>query len=276
MRVAVFQGECRPGNLERNWETMLSALKECRQKAADILCMPETFLQGYFPNVADARANSFRLDSDAFDRIVSSTRGYTPMVLVGLNERRGDELYNTVVVLQDGRYLGRYSKAYPIFDFYSPGREFEIFECAEIKFGIIICADTAYIDPARLLALKGAQVLFAPHHNYIRFDRVKEHTELVRGHLMCRAIENDVYLVRSNVIWTEQAPGFTYAGLGIGDSLVLDRRGRAVVEVGWFQSALCVVDIPENDLRSGDGRFNDPDLCDSIATHLRSKARQRR
>ena len=45
-----------------------------------------------------------------------------------------------------------------------------------MKFGVIICADGGYIEPARILALKGARIIFAPHYNYITRTRADRAT----------------------------------------------------------------------------------------------------
>ena len=45
-------------------------------------------------------------------------------------------------------------------------REFPVFTHNGLTFGVVICSDGGYIEPARLLAIKGAKVIFAPHFNY--------------------------------------------------------------------------------------------------------------
>jgi len=50
---------------------------------------------------------------------------------------RGEELYNTVAVIEKGTVLGRYSKAMPIHGYFVPGREFPVFEKSSPRQGFI-------------------------------------------------------------------------------------------------------------------------------------------
>lgn len=265
VRVAVFQGVTEPGKPQTNWETTLKTLQQADDGGADVLCMPEAFLQGYFQDATVAATHSLDLESTGFDQMVVDTNGYRPMLLLGLNEKRGSQLYNTVVVLQSGRYLGKYSKACTILRYHTPGRDFPVFYCKDVCFGIIICADSSYVEPSRILAVKGAKVIFAPHHNYIRFEDVGRHAAHVRANLAARAVDNDVYVARSNVIWRGRNPCFDYDGLGVGDSLVLNRLGKPIAEAGLFTSTLLFTEIPDQDLRTSHQRLMQAELAEILA-----------
>ena len=59
-----------------------------------------------------------------------------------------------------------------------------------MKFGVIICSDGGYIEPARILALKGRKIIFAPHFNYIGKEGLIGHFMHVRADHTARAVEN--------------------------------------------------------------------------------------
>ena len=86
--------------------------------------------------------------------------------------------------------LGTYSKCSAYMQFYKQGREFPVFERGGVKFGVIICADGGYIEPARILALKGARVIFAPHFNYIGIEGLIEPLPARPRDHIARAVEN--------------------------------------------------------------------------------------
>ncbi len=69
--------------------------------------------------------------------------------------------------------LEKYRKAYTYapYDYYSLGREFPVFEKKGIKYGIIICLDSTYREPAHIAALKGARILFVRY--LIEFRKCK-------------------------------------------------------------------------------------------------------
>lgn len=252
MKIAVFQGPVALGDLERNVQTTLAALEEAQAAGAEILAMPETFLQGYFKSAEQARTHSLSLDSSAFQALLQRFKPYDTTLLVGLNELRGEKLYNTVAVIERGRLVGRYSKNFLVFNYFERGHEFPVFEKRGVKYGVVICADSSYIEPSRILAMKGAQIIFAPHFNYIAYDGLDDHTWRVRQHHVAMAIDNDVYVARANVVVPEAqgSPHFERAGVGVGDAFILNRRGRVLAEAGLCTHKVLVADLPDEDLRN--------------------------
>jgi predicted amidohydrolase len=253
VKIATFQGPVVFGDPEANLTTTEAALAEAEGRGAEILAMPETFLHGFFSAQNFKREYAVDLSGPFFQAVLQRFKKYECTLLLGLNERRGDDVLNTVVVIERGKLLGTYSKTYAYLSYETRGGQFPIFERHGIKFGIAICADTSYIEPARILAMKGAQMIFTPHFNYIDYEHVAEHTTSVRNHHVAMAIDNGVYVARANVVVPESvgtAP-LGYAGVGVGDSLILDRLGRVLAEAGISRRALLVADLPDDDLSKG-------------------------
>lgn len=249
--IAVFQGPVVLGDAEANLAATLQAMEQSAEEGADILAMPETFLHGYFPQEAQARRNAIGLSGPVFADMLERFKKFETTLLLGLNELRGGKLFNTVAVIERGRLLGKYSKNFPVYNYFERGHEFPVFEKNGVKYGIVICADTSYIEPARILAMKGAQILFTPHFNYIAYDGLEDHTWRVRQHHAAIAIDNDVYVARSNVVVPESqgADHFGYRGVGVGDSLILNRRGRVLAEAGICTQRILIQEIPDDDLK---------------------------
>ena len=168
------------------------------------------------------------------------------MFMVGFNELRGDKLYNTIVVIERGKLLGRYSKAMPCFGFFAPGREFPVFEKKGLTFGVIICADGGYVEPARILALKGARVIFAPHYNFV--SNPVRHYQMVRNDHIARAVENGVYFLRANTVDpNRRVEGLGESeGYGYGDSYLLNPNGEVVAAAGLYHEYLMVYNLDLN------------------------------
>lgn len=256
MKIAVFQGPVVFGDAEANLAATEAALAEAQSQGAEILAMPETFLHGFYSASKFSADYAVDLEGAFFKGILQRFAGYDCTLLLGLNERRGDEVYNTVAVIERGKLAGTYSKTYAYLSYETRGDRFTVFERRGIKFGIAICADTSYLEPARILAMQGAQIIFTPHFNYIDYEHVADHTAEVRNHHVAMAIDNGVYVARANVVVPESAGAgpLGYAGIGVGDSLILDRRGRVLAEAGISRRALLVADLPDDDLRSGGPR----------------------
>ncbi len=242
-RVASFQGPIEERNPETSVGRVCEALNWADERDAHVLCMPETYLQGYFSTREEAWENSIDLESPEFSEICNRVRGYHATLLLGLNERRNSELYNTVVVIERGRLVGKYSKNYLVYKYFKRGLEFPVFERDGVKYGIIICADSSYVEPARILAMRGAQVIFSPHFNRMPPENVDHHVRRVRNHHVARAVENGCWVVRSNVIWHHDGEK-----VGVGDSFILNDLGETVSSAGLLTETNLFHAIPRSDL----------------------------
>lgn len=111
-------------------------------------------------------------------------------VVAGVVEREGHALYNTAVLIdRAGKFAGKYRKVYlpreELEGGITPGSDYPVFDTDFGRIGIMICWDVQYPDPARALALRGAEVILMPIWDG---DRL-----LAKA----RAIENHVFLVSS-------------------------------------------------------------------------------
>ena len=239
VRIGHYQCVCQQGEFETNLNKLVQGLELASEAALDVVSFPESFLNGYFRKEEEARANSFSLDSPQMREVLRRTARFQPAFMVGFNELREGQLHNTVVVIERGKILGRYSKAFPIMGYFTPGREFPVFEKKGLKFGVIICADGGYIEPARILALKGAKLIFSPHYNFVS-DPI-QHYQMVRNDHVARAIENGVYFLRANnVVPSRTVEGLGDRGYGYGDSYLLNPNGEIVAAAGLYQEYLMV------------------------------------
>lgn len=232
MKIAHCQLESWCGDFDHNLRRFEEGLAHADTEGAAIVTFPECFLTGYPDTEEQARAGAFALDSLPMQRVLDVTSRHEALAIVGFNEQRGSDLYNTAMVAHRGHLLGTYSKCAAYQKFHHQGRDFPVWEHRGLKFGVLICADGGYIEPARILALKGARVIFAPHFNYIRDTGLISHFMKVRADHAARAIENEVYFVRANNVVLDPAKsGITRnPGVGYGDSYVMDPCGEILVQ----------------------------------------------
>jgi predicted amidohydrolase len=242
VRIGHYQCFCQQDDFQANLKSLVRGLKLAADAKLDIVSFPESFLTGYFPKEEQARANSLSIDSSQMKEVLRRTAEFPLMYLVGFNEIRDGELFNTVAVIESGKILGCYSKAFPVIRYFKPGREFPVFEKKGLKFGVIICADGGYIEPARILAIKGAKLIFAPHYNFIA-DPI-QHYQMVRNDHVARAIENGVYFLRgNNVVAGRDLKGWEHPGYGYGDSYLLNPNGEIVAAAGLYQEYLMIYNL---------------------------------
>ena len=121
-------------------------------------------------------------------RLGELARNYGMYIVASLGERDSNAIYNAAVLIdRQGRVAGRYHKVYlpreEIEAGVTPGDSYPVFDTDFGRIGMMICWDVQYVDPARALAVQGAEIIFMPI-----WDGFSTLTE-------ARAIENQVYLV---------------------------------------------------------------------------------
>jgi 5-aminopentanamidase len=87
---------------------------------------------------------------------------------VGFTEVTGTgRLYNTATVFHKGSVVALYPKLYPAINrsVYDAGHRMPVFQIGRLTFGIVICNDSNYPEPARVMASQGATALFIPTNN---------------------------------------------------------------------------------------------------------------
>jgi predicted amidohydrolase len=227
IRIGHCQLECQAGGFEVNLAKVIAGLERADTERVRIVSFPECFLTGYQDRAEEARRHAFAVDSSRMREVLERTRRFEATFIVGFNETRG----------------GTYSKCSAYQPFHRQGREFPVFERDGVPFGVIICSDGGYIEPARILALKGARIVFAPHYNYIQPDGLIRHFQHVRADHTARAVENDIWFVRGNNVAAGRDTSLSYDGVAYGDSYIVDPHGEILVRSRRHQEDFLFADI---------------------------------
>ncbi|WP_020471996.1 carbon-nitrogen hydrolase family protein [Zavarzinella formosa] len=243
MRIGHFQLISKLGDFDGNLAKVVESLKRADRDRVEVVSFPECYLTGYTDSAEKARQGAFSLDSPQMMKVLEKTMQAEATFIVGFNESRGKDLYNTSAIIHKGHVLGTYSKCSAYMPFHKQGREFPVFERAGVKFGVIICSDGGYIEPARLLAIKGAKIIFAPHYNAIGATGLINHFMNVRNDHTARAVENRVFFVRGNNVAPGIDPSFARESVAYGDSYILDPNGEMVVRTRRHQEDFIFADI---------------------------------
>src|SRR4051812_47474252 len=222
--------------------TACAMIEEAARKGADIVSFSELFLTPFFPNQLTPDFDRFfvELPDKRVRPVLDAARDHRVALLFPFGEKRDKHYYNSCLVLdRTGRELGVYRKTHipAIFPsslpggtgsyekfYFSPGTEFPVFDLAGVRIGIQICYDRKYPEGSRLLALKGAEILFMPICAATYGEtRLRGNTwELP---LQARAYENGVYVVAGNRVGRE------HRRKDIRQSLVIDPAGADIVAV---------------------------------------------
>lgn len=217
LKVAILQMHCETNNKEKNIEIIIDNMKEAAKNNADILLIPECFITGYsFPITFE---DALYDDSIYIKKICSTAKAYSVGVVATAFSKGEFKPQNTAFVIdKTGKVIMKYSKVHTC-DFadeaaLESGEEFKVCDFHGIKLGVMICYDREYPESARLLMLKGAEIILVPNDCESMKPRVQA--------LSTRAYENMVGVAMAN-------PNGTNAGCSCAFSPICwDKNGECV------------------------------------------------
>ncbi|MDB6082077.1 MAG: uncharacterized protein JWO53_1349 [Chlamydiia bacterium] len=178
---------------------MQCILKKAVKEHVDFVCFPEGFLTGYYADETLACKNSLEVGRGEFEEWLHLIREASSKltVIVGFNEREGDTLFDSAAIIENGNLLGVQRKHYLYHNYFKAGSSFTSFQSKDMTFGVAICLDTNYFEPARLLALQGATLLFSPMCNRVALDHPYSKRPRYYSHFVARSHENRSWLNNS-------------------------------------------------------------------------------
>jgi predicted amidohydrolase len=163
-------------------------------------------------------------DEDAFSvKIIREyARKYIVHIIYGFAEKCEEvsKLYNSQILIDgQGEILGTYQKVH-LFDtekiWFYPGDKYQVFDTAIGKLGLFICYDASFPEVARILALKGADILV----NSTNWEKPSvTDMDMI---MSARALDNTTFLVCCNRVGIEKKLDF------FGHSRIIDPLGRVV------------------------------------------------
>src|SRR5262245_35332424 len=202
--------------LEEAVPAALAAVEEAGRLGAAIVCLPETGLPGHRDQTRPVPDLPREALEDAVDDLAAAALAAEVVVIVGTERPTpaGREILS-VVIGTDGARLGEQVKTQidPSEEaHYIPGTRRRVFTAVGVTFGLAICHEAfRYPEIVRSLVLDGAQVVFVPH--YVTTDdgslpnrwcgASNPYNEKA---LLCRALENTVYVAAANNSWARQTP----------------------------------------------------------------------
>ncbi len=266
MKTALIQQRyC--GSKEATVARTVEMIETCN---AELVVLQELHQSEYFCKHEDTRyfdyAESYR-DDIAFWADVSKKQDV--VLVTSLFEKRTDGIYhNTAYVFDKGEVAGRYRKMHIPDDpgfyekfYFTPGDTgFEPIETSVGKLGVLVCWDQWYPEAARIMALKGAQLLIYPtaigylecpkerHDPLCEAENTPEERRKMReawiavqrGH----AVANGLPVITVNRVGTEEDPSGVLGGIRFwGNSFVFGPQGELLAEASQENEEILEVDI---------------------------------
>ncbi|MBI4921020.1 MAG: NAD+ synthase [Devosia nanyangense] len=229
LRIALAQLNPKVGALEANLALAKSALADAVAAKADILMLSELFLTGYFPEDLFFKPRVLEDALAAAADLVHATRGTTVSLLLPTIWRDGHQLYNAVLLAEDGRVVARrYKRELPNDDVFYEKRYFvsgPLPEPMTIKgtiIGVPICEDVWHRPVSEYLVDRGAELLLCPNGSPYWKNKQHIRMDLVRA----RVAEDKVPMLYLNQVGGQDELVFDGASFGIepGNRLVFQGK----------------------------------------------------
>ena len=252
-------------------------------KGAQVILIQELFQTPYFCSEEDPRYFDLAQPLEG-NRVVARfsalARELGAVIPVSFFERAGTAHYNSLAMVDaDGKVLGLYRKShipdgvgYEEKYYFSPGDTgFQVWDTAFGRIGVGVCWDQWFPECARIMALKGAEMLLYPtaigsEPPSPGYDSMRHWQNTMRGH----AAANLMPLAAANRIGVERGLGGTQIDF-YGSSFISDQTGEMLAEAP--RDADCVLthsfDMEAiRDMRRSWGLFRDrrTDLYGPILT----------
>lgn len=259
LRVGILQRRI-SADIEANKRRLADGIEQLAERGAQLVVLQELHNTPYFCQVEDVEnfdlAEPIPGSSTAFYGEIARRLGV--VIVASLFERRSAGLYhNTAVVIEsDGTVAGTYRKMHIPDDpgyyekfYFTPGDlGFQPIDTSVGRLGVLVCWDQWYPEAARLMAIRGAQLLIYPTAiGYADSDDEAEQqrqrdawTTIQRGH----AVANGLPVITVNRTGVENDPSNQTSGIRFwGSSMVVGPQGEMLYRAPEDDEATEVVDV---------------------------------
>jgi NAD+ synthase len=256
LRIALAQLNPTVGALRANLELGLKALADAVAAKADILLYSELFLTGYFPEDLLLKPQFITDAMAAAGELAAATKGTDVSVILPTVWRDGDDLYNALVLCENGEITAtRYKRELPNDDVFFEKRYFTQGPLAEpltiknVSIGVPICEDIWHAEVCAHLVDNGARMLLCPNGSPYWRNKDATRKKLVKA----RVREDNVPMLYLNQVGGQDELVYD------GASFAVEPGGRLVIQGKSWESQLLI----SNWARTEDGwRCMDPSVTD--------------
>lgn len=242
MKIGIVQHSF-SDDVDSNRARNLTAIESLAADGAELIVLSELHDSLYFCQVEDV--DNFRLaeeiPSDFTEFYSEAAKGNNVVIVTSMFERRAPGLYhNTAVVFDsDGSMAGKYRKMHIPDDpgfyekfYFTPGDlGFEPIETSLGRLGVLVCWDQWYPEAARLMAMRGAEMLIYPTaigwNPDDTDDEKKRQREAWITIQRSHAVANGIPVVSVNRCGFEEDPSGVTSGIDFwGSSFVTGPQGE--------------------------------------------------
>jgi len=201
MKAGFIQFSPEFGAIDANLDKALSMIEKAD---AELIVLPELFNTGYLfisRQEVDEYAEEIPTGKTT-SALCAIARRKKIHIVAGIAEKSGSDLYNSAVLVSPSGQVETYRKTHLFSEenlWFKPGNTgFKVFDLGICKIGIMICFDWFFPESARILALKGADIICHPANLVLPY---------CQDAMITRCLENKVYVVTANRTGCEERDG---------------------------------------------------------------------
>ena len=268
-------------NSKDNIDKAVNIIESAAKKGANVVLIQELFETQYF--CKDQKEELFELakpfeDNPTIHLMSKVAKDNNVVLPISFFEKANKAHFNTIAMIDsDGTIMGKYRKSHipdgPGYQekfYFNPGNTgFKVWDTTFCKVGVGICWDQWSSEAAKIMALKGAEVILYPTaiggepDNNDDFDSSDMWQRAMIGH----AAVNQVPIVASNRIGSEE--GYEISNFFYGRSFITDFTGEIKAEASRDKEEILIakIDLDEAEgFRNSWGIFRDrrPDLYSAL------------
>lgn len=271
LTLGVLQFSCGETETE-NCDRAERLAREAARQGANVILIQELFARPYFCSEEHPRYFEWARPYEGHSvvaRFAALARELGVVIPVSFFERAGTAHYNSLAMADaDGKILGLYRKSHipdgPGYEekyYFSPGDTgFQAWDTAFGRIGVGVCWDQWFPECARIMALKGAELLLYPtaigsEPPAPGYDSMRHWQNTMRGH----AAANLMPLAAANRIGVERNVKGTEITF-YGSSFIADHTGEKLAEAGRNSEEILLHSFDMDairDLRRSWGLFRD-------------------
>eukprot|EP00040_Diaphanoeca_grandis_P017944 m.94343 g.94343 ORF g.94343 m.94343 type:complete len:298 (-) comp26712_c1_seq1:229-1122(-) len=219
-----------------------------KKEGAHLVVFPEMSLTGYSIGAQEIRRRAQSQTGPLLTQVREIAKEVGIALCVGYAERPddgngqlGNHIYNSAVVVdREGHIIHNYRKTHLYGDYefsvFSSGgvgelrvSTFKVDNDVSIRFGVMVCMDCEYPEPARVLALQGAQLIVLP--TAMAYGPMQPITP--EHIVLTRAVENHVFIAYSNFNGAAADPDYPVL---CGRSAIIGPDGVTLTRAPGFES----------------------------------------
>ncbi|WP_339164352.1 carbon-nitrogen hydrolase family protein [Siminovitchia sp. FSL W7-1587] len=201
LTIALAQLKSSFMNKQENLEKAISVMKQCKQKAVDLIVFPEMFLTGY---ALKERATEMAepLNGPSLSGLCQAARENEIGIVIGFPEKKDTQYFNAAAFIQkNGEVQGVYRKVH-LFewekDIFTAGNEGPLFTMEDGKIALMMTFDAGFPEMSRIYALNGAEMIVVLSAHVVPYQIY--HKIMMRA----RALENQLFLAVVNKVGLEE------------------------------------------------------------------------